>query len=210
MSGSVERDADESFAVVNLVGGDESERLRERCADDLDVLVFLRVGGALLDVAGEIDLHGFAEEAGAGVVLCQRSPAFGAEAGLFDHLALGGGQGGFLRFDAPGGKLEEELSGGVAVLADEDEIGIFGIDGLVYCKNDDGAVVADDVAAMCRIGAGFDDFVGVNGEDIAFIGEPGGDQGRFASGGFLFGGAFGLACGGFGLAFGFSGGGAFC
>jgi len=59
----------------------------------------------------------------------------------------------------------------VAVLADEDEVGIFGIDGLVYRKDDDGAVVADNVAGVRGGGTGFDDLVGVDGEDGAFVRE---------------------------------------
>jgi hypothetical protein len=206
VGGGVEGDADEGFAVVDLVGGDEGEGLRERSADDLDVLVFLRVGGALFDISGQIDLHRFAEEAGAGEVFGKRCPAFGAEAGLFDHLALRGGEWSFIGLNAPGRKFEEELAGGVAVLANEDEIGIFGIDGLVYRKDDDGAVVADDVAGVRGGGTGFDDLVGVDGEDGAFVREFGGDEGGFGGGGPFFGGSFWLVCGGFGRC----GGGSFC
>ena len=79
------------------------------------------------DVAGEVDLHPFAEEAGAGEVFGEEGPAFGAVAGLFDHLALGGGEGGFAGLDAAGGEFEEELAGGVAVLADEDDVGVGGV-----------------------------------------------------------------------------------
>ncbi len=81
---------------------------------------------AVADVAGEVDLHPFAEEAGAGEVFGEEGPAFGAVAGLFDHLALGGGEGGFAGLDAAGGELDEELAGGVAVLALEDDVGVGG------------------------------------------------------------------------------------
>ena len=169
--GGVEGDADEGFAVVDLVGGDEGEGLRERSADDFDVLVVFGIGGALLDVAGEIDLHGFAEEAGAGEVFGEWGPAFGTKASLLDHLALGGCEGGFFGFDASGRKLEEELAGSVAVLADEDDVGVLGIFRLVYGEDDDGAVVADDVAGVGSEGAGLDDLVGIDGEDGALVGE---------------------------------------
>ncbi len=125
--GVVEQEADEGFAVVDLVGGDEGEGLGEGKAEDLDVLVGFGCGGAFADVAGEVDLHPFAEEAGAGEVFGEEGPAFGAVAGLFDHLALGGGEGGFAGFDAAGGKLDEELAGGVAVLALEDDVGVGGV-----------------------------------------------------------------------------------
>ena len=139
--------------------------------DDLDVLVFLGVRGALAEVAGEVDLHGFTEEAGAGVVLGERCPSFGAEAGLFDHLALGGGEGGFFGLNASGREFEEELAGGVAILADEDEVRVLGVDGLVYGEDDDGAAVTNDVAGVGSGGTGLDDLVGVDGKDGAFVGE---------------------------------------
>ena len=56
--------------------------------------------GALADVAGEVELHPFAEEAWAGEVFGEEGPAFGAVAGLFDELALGGGEGGFVGLDS--------------------------------------------------------------------------------------------------------------
>ena len=78
---------------MDLVGGDEGESLGERKAEDLDVLVGFRGGRAFADVAGEVDLHPFAEKAWAGEVFGEQRPAFGAVAGLFDHLAFGGGEG---------------------------------------------------------------------------------------------------------------------
>ncbi len=85
---------------MNFVGGDEGEGLGERDAEDFDVLVGLGLGCAGADVAGEVDLHPFAEEAGAGEVFGEESPFFCAITGLFDHLALGGGEGGFAGIDA--------------------------------------------------------------------------------------------------------------
>ncbi len=125
--GVVEHEADEGLAVVDFVGGDEGEGFGEGEQEDFDVLVVFGLGCAFADVAGEVDLHPFAEEAGAGEVFGEEGPAFGAVAGLFDHLALGGGEGGFSGFDAAGGKLEEELAGGVAVLALEDDVGVVGV-----------------------------------------------------------------------------------
>ncbi len=124
--GVVEHEADEGLAVVDFVGSDEGEGFGEGQAEDLDVLVGLGCGGAFADVAGEVDLHPLAEEAGAGEVLCQQCPAFGAVAGLLDHLALGGGEGGLAGFDTAGGEFDEELAGGVAVLALEDDVGVGG------------------------------------------------------------------------------------
>src|SRR6266851_8737473 len=89
--GVVEHEADEGLAVVDLVGGDEGEGFGEGEAEDLDLLVVFGLGDSVADVAGEVDLHPLAEEAGAGEVFGEEGPALGAVAGLFDHLAFGGG-----------------------------------------------------------------------------------------------------------------------
>ena len=111
--------------------------------------------------------------------LVRSGPALGAEAGLLDQLALGGGEGGFVGLDAAGGQLEEELAGGVAVLALEDDVGVGGVLGLVDGEDDDRAVVADDVALVDEA-AGLLDLVGVDGEDLALVGELGGDEASLA------------------------------
>ena len=178
-SGSVvKHEADEGFTVVDLVCGDECQSFRERHAEDLDLLIDFGSGFAFADVASEIDLHPLAEEAGAGEVLCQQRPAFGPVAGLFDHLAFGGGEGRFAGFDAASGEFKEELAGGVAILALEDDVGVVGVAGLVDGEDDDGAIVTDDVAGV-EMAAGLFDLVGVDVEDFAFVGEPGGDEAGF-------------------------------
>src|ERR1700722_5668892 len=91
----VEHQADQGFAVMDFVGGDQSESFGERKPEDLDILVGLGPGDAFANVSGEINLHPLAQEAGACEVFGQQSPAFGAVARLFDHLAFGCGQGGF-------------------------------------------------------------------------------------------------------------------
>ncbi len=139
------------------------------------MLVGLGLGDAFADVSGEVDLHPFAEEAGAGKVFAHEGPSLGAESGLFDHLALGGGEGGFVGLDATGGEFQEELAGSVAVLAFEDDVGVFGVFGFVDGEDDDGAVVADDVAGVDGA-AGFLDLVGEDGEDLTLVGEFGGEE----------------------------------
>jgi hypothetical protein len=166
----VKHEADEGFAVVDLVGGYESEGFGEGEAEDLDIFVGLGRGGAFAEIAGEVDLHPLAEKAGAGEVFREEGPAFGAVAGLFDHLAFGGGEGGFVGVDASGWELDEELAGGVAVLTDKDDLGVGGVPGLVDGEDDDGAVVADDVAGIDEA-AGLFDLVGEDGEDFALVGE---------------------------------------
>lgn len=132
------------------------------------MLVGFWLGSPFADVAGEVDLHPLAEEAGAGEVFGEKGPLFSAVASLFDHFALGGGEGGFAGFYAAGGEFEEELAGGVAILALEDDFGVGGIFGLVNGEDDDGTVVADDVAGI-DTAAGFFYGIGEDGEDFAFI-----------------------------------------
>jgi hypothetical protein len=176
--GVVKHEADEGLAVVDLVCVGEGQGFRKGEADGFDLFVELGCGSALADVASEVDLHPLAEEAGAGEVLCQQRPAFRAVAGLFDHLALGGGEGGFAGFDAAGREFDKELAGSVAVLAFKDDVWVCGVAGLVYGEDDDGAVVADDVAGI-EVAAGLYYFVGVNVEDFAFVRELGGDEAGF-------------------------------
>ena len=113
---------------------------------EFDLFVFFGLGEAFADVFCEEDLHVFGEEAGAGVVADEAGPFAGAEAGLFDKLALGGGEWGFAGLDAAGGEFEEELAGGVAVLALDEDGGVACGLGGVNGEDDDGAVVLNDVA----------------------------------------------------------------
>ena len=174
----VEHEADEGLAIVDFVGGDEAKGLGEREAEDLNVLVGFRRGSTFADVAGEVDLHPLAEETRAGEVFCEQRPAFGAVAGLFDQLALGSGEGGFFVVDAARGKLDEELAGGVAVLTLEDDVGVAGIFGLVDGEDNDGTVMANDVANV-DVAAGLFHCVGEDGEDFTLVGEFGGDKPGF-------------------------------
>ena len=155
---------------------------------DLDALVVFRGGLAEGEVFGEEDVHGFGEEAGAGEVFDVLRPLFGAVASLFDELAFGGGDELFAGFDAASGEFEEELAGGVAVLADEEDVGVGGVGFSVDGEDDDGAVVADDVA--CGVdAAGFGDFVAGDEEDFALVDGLRGEGASFA--GELFGSGHG-------------------
>jgi len=163
---------------MDLVRSDQGEGFGEGQSQDFDLLVGLGFGRSLADIAGEIYLHPLAEKAGAGEVLCQQRPAFGAVAGLLNHLAFGCGEGRFARLDSAGGEFDEELAGGMTVLALKDDVGVCGVAGLVDGEDDDGAVVADDVAGV-EVAAGLFDFVGEDGEDSAFVGEFGRDEAGF-------------------------------
>ena len=72
------------------------------------------------------------------------------------------------------------MAGGVAVLALEDDLRVVGVLRFVDGEDDDGAVVADDVAGV-DIAAGLFDLVGDDGEDLAFVSEFGGDETGFGT-----------------------------
>ena len=168
------------FSGVNFVqqGG-------ERYVQEFDLFVGLWLRDAGVDVFGEKDVEVLRQEAGRGEVTHEARPLAGAEAGFFNELALGGGQGLFLRFDAAGGKLEQELAGGVAVLAFDEDGRVVRILGTVDGKDDDGAIVPDDVAGAGDA-AGLGDGIGDDGEDLALEGDfglqDGGFPGRFRGG----------------------------
>jgi len=147
---------------------DEAKDLGERGHADLDLFVVFGSGFAQGEVFGEQDVHGFGKEAGAGEVLDVLGPLFGAVTGFFDELAFGGGDELFAGLDAASGELEKELAGGVAILADEQDVGVFGVGLGIDGEDDDGAVVADDVAGGANA-AGLGDLVGGDPEDAAFV-----------------------------------------
>ena len=93
------------------------EEIREGQMEEFNLLVGLGLRFAGANAFGEKDLHGFREEARRGIVADEARPLAGTEAGLLNELAAGGGEGGFAGFDTTSGQLEEELAGGVAILA---------------------------------------------------------------------------------------------
>ena len=81
----------------------------------------------------------------------------------------------------------------MAVLALEDDVGVVGVAGLVDSEDDDGTVVANDVANV-DVAARFFYGVGEDGEDFTFVGELGGEKAGFCGGFFLCGGFGGDGC----------------
>jgi hypothetical protein len=175
----IKENTDEGLAVLNFAVVDEAEDFGERSHVDLDLLVVL--GGSLAEseIFGEKDGHGFCEEAGAGIVIGVFRPLFGAIASLFDEFALAGGKEFFAGFDAARRKFEEDLAGGVAVLADEEDVGVGGVGFGVDSEDDDGAVVADDVATAGDA-AGLNDLVAGDPEGFALVDGLGGKSFAFA------------------------------
>src|ERR1700712_4689353 len=106
---------------MNLISGDKSQGFGERDANDLDLLVDLRLCDTNFDIPSQIDMHVLAEKAGAGEIFSEEGPAFGTVAGLFNHFAFGGGERGFTGLNATGGEFEKKLAGGVAVLTLQDD-----------------------------------------------------------------------------------------
>jgi len=78
-----------------------------------------------------------------------------------------------MRFFAAGDEFPEELAGGVAILANHEDVPI-GEDG----HDHDGAGVSDDVAMGFDAG-GFDDQVAADAEDAALVEGFGGENFRF-------------------------------
>ena len=115
--GVVEHEADEGFAVVDFVAGDEGEGFGEGKPEDFDALVWFGCGGAFADVSGQVDLHPLTEEAWAREVFGEKGPTFGAIASLFDEFPFGGSQRGFVGFAASGGEFDEGSAGCMTVLA---------------------------------------------------------------------------------------------
>ncbi len=154
---------------------DQPQNLGEWGHVQLDLLVVLWRGLSLRKHFGQQDGHCLREEAGAGIVVRMPGPAFGPVAGLLDQLALAGGNQLLAWLNTAGRQLQQELSGGVAILADQEDAGVlrvrFGIDG----EDDYGAVVADDVAGG-RYAAGLLYFVVRYPEDVALIDGFGGDR----------------------------------
>src|SRR5271166_3684145 len=78
----IEEHAGERLAIENGALADHLERLGELDQAKFNLLVVLRMGVARHQALGEKNLHGFAQETGAGIVLDQRLPFLCPVAGL--------------------------------------------------------------------------------------------------------------------------------
>src|SRR5208282_4096100 len=84
---------------------------------DRDPLVRLGLGYAGPEPPRQVNGHGFIEKAWADVKMQNSLPLEGVVAGLFEQLALGGGERGFAVVDASGGQLPHHRLRCVAILA---------------------------------------------------------------------------------------------
>lgn len=121
-----EIDADDGFGVVDDAFPD--------LADDLGLgeplgfqVLFARVQVTIagFEVSGEEDIHFLAEESGAGVESSEFLPGAGAVAGFFDEFAFGGLERSLPGVDFAGGEFPDDVAGGEAVLADEEDAAFF-------------------------------------------------------------------------------------
>ena len=101
----IKKHAGEGFAVQNRALVDHFEHLGELDQAEFDPFVLLRVGVARQQALGHENLHGFAQEAGAGVVLGQQLPLLCPVAGFLGQFALGAGQGVFAGLQLAGRQL---------------------------------------------------------------------------------------------------------
>ena len=165
---------------MDLAFVDEAQQLGEGHEHDFEALVLVRRSGAGSESFREEDLHPLGKEAGAGVVAGELRPVLCAEAGLFGELTPGGDEAVFAGVDFAGGNFVEELRGGVAVLALEDDERVFLLR-VVDGEDDDGASVTDDVADDGAT-VGFADVFLLDAEERALVGSGAGDDGRGLAG----------------------------
>jgi len=173
MRAEVEEDGGDGFCVDEATGVDGAQDFGPSEAAHGDFFVLFGSGRAGGEVFGEEDGHPLGDEAGSGDELKKLTEAACAVAGFFVELAFGRGERGFVRFFAAGDEFPEELAGGVAILANHEDVAI-GEDG----HDHDGAGVSDDVAMGFDAG-GFDDQVAADAEDAALVEGFGGENFRF-------------------------------
>lgn len=160
---------------MDLSGVDEAQQLGEGHEHDFETFVFVGRGEAGGETFGEVDLHPLGEEAGAGIVAGKLGPLSSAEASFFGELAFGSSEAIFAGVDFAGGDFIEELRGGVAVLALEDDERVT-LTGVVDGEDDDGASVPDDVADD-GAAVGLANVFLLDAEQRALVGGGAGDDG---------------------------------
>ncbi len=172
MGAEVEKDGGDGFGVDDGIGVNGTENFCASEAAHGDFFVFFGSGGAGGEAFGDEDGHPFGDEAGSGNEPEEFAEAAGAVAGFLVKFAFGGGEGRFVRFFAAGDEFPEELAGGVAILANHEDIAI-GEDG----HDHDGAGMGDDVTLGFDAG-GLDNQVAADTEDPALVEGFGGEDTR--------------------------------
>ena len=163
----VEQGCNDGLAVEDATGLDLSKQFAEGDGEELNLLVVFRLGIAGREIFGEEDLHPLAEEAGTGVVAHELGPELCLVARLFEQLALRTGQWIFARVEAARRNFIEVLRGSVTILTLEQDERIALALRVVDGKDDNGAGVTHDVAAMW-LPARLMDFLSNDAEHRAF------------------------------------------
>lgn len=117
--------------------------------------------GAGAKIARDVNHHSLADEAGSGEEVENFSPAARGVARLFKEFALRSGKRTLARLDASGDEFPQIASNGMAILANEQQTPV-----IKNGKNNDGAVVHDDIARGADA-ARLDDRVAANVEDAS-------------------------------------------
>ena len=154
-------DAGDGFGVAERAGANPSLEFVRREGLDGDALVVFGLRGAGAKAARDVDDHAFADEAGRGINVEDFLPAARGVAGFFEELALRAGEWRFAGLHAASDEFPEIVADGMAILANENHVAV-----VEHGKDDDGAVVHDDVA-LGADAAGLDDGVVADIEDGA-------------------------------------------
>jgi hypothetical protein len=99
----VQKHAGQGFAVEDGALLDHFEDFGELNQTNFNFFIVFRMCAAGHQTFGQIDFHGFAKKAGAGVVLDQRLPLFGALDGFLGQFALCAEQGVFVGVELASG-----------------------------------------------------------------------------------------------------------
>lgn len=129
---------------------------------------FVGFGLRLADAkaSGEIDGHGFGDEARTGIKVKDAAPTGGGIAGFLEEFALSRWQRLFAGVDATGRDLPQKIVGGVAILALEEDA--WSRSRFIDGENYDRAIVMNNVAASADA-AGFLHIVRGHPKDTAAI-----------------------------------------
>jgi len=127
--------ASDGFAIVNASGHDHADGGAEGEEFDFDNFILLRLSGAGAQALGQVNGHGFGNEARTGIEIHDSLPACGSEARLLKQFTFGRGQLAFALVHSASAEFPEELLSGVAILANQQDarLGMSFVD----CENHD-------------------------------------------------------------------------
>lgn len=166
-------DGRNSLGIADGAAHHHAHRGGQRDQPLVDDFILLRPGLAGVQARGQVDSHGFGDEAGAGVELQDPFPAGGGVSRFFQEFPLSGFEFGLTRIDPAGGQFPKIVAGCVAVLAFQKNAGHGA--GIVDGKNDDGAGMANHIAAS-RDASRFLHVIGRDPEDGAAVDFARGDK----------------------------------